>query len=76
MNTYKITTDTGFTNYLGSSKKPIDFKKDMFGFDYDKFNSYKSVKPEWDNSSGVIVEIELFYCGERNEQVKEILTNN
>lgn len=73
MNTYKITTSTGFTNYLGSSKKPIDFKKDMIGFDYDEFNSHRLGKHDWDKSSGIVIEVELFYCGERNEQVKEII---
>ena len=68
MNSYKITTSTGYTTYLCNSQSPIEFKNNMLGFDYDKIK-----RDEWDKASGIIEGIELFYCDKRQKQVREIL---
>ena len=75
MNTYKITTNTGFTNYLGASLTPDVFVKQMFNFDYDAYHLRCGNKPKWDLSNGVIIEIELFWSDEEQKQVRKILTN-
>lgn len=73
MNTFKISTTTGFVNYIGTSLTPDEYVKQSLGFDYDEFNKLLSPKPKWDKSSGVINSIELFYCGNRDKQVREKL---
>ena len=73
MKTYKITTSTGYTNYLGCSLDPEVFFNQNIGFDYDKFNARMEKLPEWDKSSGVITEIELFWCDVEQKQVRKSL---
>lgn len=73
MNTYKIITTKGYSNYILCSLTPDKFLAEYLNFDYDEFNKKKRVIPSWDKSCGVVNHVELFYCNDRQYQVKEKL---